>query len=84
MKGSRIRGWGIVRYAPGSGDRPEQDCAAFDGWYSDQADAASVYADWCKRYPNWIVALVQEHEAVFPDRDWSSLRRQPCPLKCHP
>jgi hypothetical protein len=26
--------WGIIRYAPGSGDFPEDDAAAFDGWYT--------------------------------------------------
>jgi hypothetical protein len=56
------QGWGIIRYAAGSGLTPEDDCAAFDGWYADREEAVAVYHDMCKRCPHSIVALVQAHE----------------------
>jgi hypothetical protein len=34
--------WGIIRYAPGSGDFPEDDAASFDGWYTNREDALAV------------------------------------------
>ncbi|MDI3563545.1 helix-turn-helix domain-containing protein [Bradyrhizobium sp. Arg816] len=58
-------GWGIVRYAPGTGRTPEEDKCHFDGWYSRKEDAQDVFADWCARHPGWIVALVSQQEARF-------------------
>ena len=68
-------GWGIVRYFPQTGAYPEDDEAAFDGWYSDKADAERVYKDWCKRFPNGIVALVQMDKAKFYDEP--EVRKKP-------
>jgi hypothetical protein len=55
--------WGVVRYLPGSGPVPDEDVAAFDGWYASKAAATHVYADWCHAYPQFIVALVQQKAA---------------------
>jgi len=59
-----IKGWGIIRYAPNTGPCPEDDEAAFDGWYADRDDAKAVYRDWCQRFSRskWIVALVKQDE----------------------
>jgi hypothetical protein len=82
---SRQQTWGIIRYAAGSGSFPEDDCAAFDGWYSDRADALEIYRDWCKRFPHWIVGLVKSEEIRFSDSAWEKvvpLSAKPiCPLK---
>ena len=37
--------WGIIRYAAGSGTFPQDDAAAFDGWYSLRDDALAVARD---------------------------------------
>jgi hypothetical protein len=60
--------WGIIRFAPGTGSIPEGDAAAFGGWYADREDAKAQYNDWCKRFPNWIIAIVQQ------DEDWVRFR----------
>jgi len=59
--------WGILRYAPTSGDAPEEDKAAFDGWYVDCADATGIYDEWCRTWgeKGWIVALVQPDKIAF-------------------
>jgi hypothetical protein len=81
------KGWGVVRYAAGSGCFPEDDCAAFDGWYFDRNDALAVYQAWCERHPYWIVGLVEAHEVRFSDSAWERIvSRDPsvrsiCPLK---
>jgi hypothetical protein len=62
--------WGIIKYAAGSGSFPETDVASFDGWYTDRADAKAIFDDWSKRYPHWIVALVEQHEARWSDAAW--------------
>lgn len=64
------KSWGIIRYAAGSGAGPEDDCAAFDGWYSDRDDAANVYRWWCERHPHWIVALVSADDIRFSQMTW--------------
>lgn len=51
--------FGILRYAPGTGLSPQEDIAAFDGWYTDKADAVIIYQEWCRRYPGWVVAVVE-------------------------
>lgn len=51
-------GFGVVRYAPGTGVIPEDDVACFDGWYARKAEARDVYADWRRRFPGWVVAIV--------------------------
>ena len=56
---SNQKTWGIIRYAPGSGTFPEDDAAAFDGWYGDRQDALAVAQDWVAQHPQWIVGLVQ-------------------------
>jgi len=84
-----MSGWGIIRYAAGSGLAPEDDCAAFDGWYADREEAVAVYHDMCKRCPRWIVALVQAHEVRFSNLTWGPVARDLvardqhtlCPLK---
>ena len=82
------KGWGIIRYAAGSGSFPEDDCAAFDGWYSDRDEALAVYRDWCKRHRHWIVALVEMDEARFSDSAWERAipwsAKPLCPLKREP
>lgn len=82
---SRQKSWGIIRYAAGSGLAPEDDCAAFDGWYADRAEALAVYRDWCARYPHWVVGLVQSDEVRFSDSAWERMvppmERPICPLK---
>jgi len=55
--------WGVVRYLPNSGTVPDEDVAAFDGWYADRGEAASIYAEWCLEYPTFIVSLVQQRDA---------------------
>lgn len=60
-------GWGIVRYLVMPGVAPYEDPCAFDGWYTERAMAQQIYAMWCKEYPNWIVALVAQRDAHFPD-----------------
>jgi hypothetical protein len=78
-------GWGIIRYAAGSGKSPQDDCAAFDGWYSDRNDALAIYRVWCERHPHWIVALVKADEVRFSESAWECvvpLDAMPiCPLK---
>jgi hypothetical protein len=85
IKITNQRTWGIIRYAAGSGMSPEDDCAAFDGWYSDRNEALAVYQDMCKRCPHWIVALVESEEIRFTDSAWEKvvpLDAKPiCPLK---
>ena len=53
MKKKRRTGhsWGIIRYAPFSGTFPEDDAAAFDGWYSIREWALAIAKDWVERYP---------------------------------
>jgi hypothetical protein len=69
--------WGIIRYAPGSGPFPEDDAAAFDGWYFDRALALAVAEDWHRRFPHWIVALVQSEVMWFDNSDYSPSRHRP-------
>lgn len=63
--------WGIIRYAAGSGSRPDADAAGFDGWYSDRANALAVAEAWVQEFPGWIVALVQSHRVWFGQGDFS-------------
>jgi hypothetical protein len=85
MTGERQASWGVIRYAAGSGTTPEDDCASFDGWYADRAEALAVYRDWCERHPHWIVGLVKSDEVRFSDSDWAQAvphKGGPiCPLK---
>ena len=69
--------WGIIRYALGSGAFPEDDAAAFDGWYSDKHDALAVAKDWVERHPQWIVGLVQSEFVWFGNGDFTSLGNRP-------
>jgi len=69
--------WGIIRYALGSGAFPEDDAAAFDGWYSDKHDALAVAKDWVERHPQWIVGLVQSELVWFGNGDFTSLGNRP-------
>jgi hypothetical protein len=68
--------WGIIRYAAGSGTRPENDAAAFDGWYSNREDALAVARDWVARNPQWIVALVRSDLVWFGDGDFSKVKHR--------
>jgi hypothetical protein len=69
--------WGIIRYAPGSGQVPEDDAAAFDGWYAKREDAMSVAEHWVKQHPQWIVAVVGYDTAWFGDGDFHSVADRP-------
>jgi hypothetical protein len=69
-------GWGIIRYAPGSGSFPEDDAAGFDGWYADKTEAFAVAQDWARRFPDWIVALVYAHKGWDGDKDFSAVRHR--------
>jgi hypothetical protein len=68
---------GIIRYAPGSGDFPENDAASFDGWYMSREDALAVAKDWVARHPHWIVGLVRSDVIWFGPGDFSSFRDRP-------
>ena len=74
---SNQKTWGIIRYAPGSGTFPEDDAAAFDGWYSDKQDALAVAQDWVAQHPQWIVGLVQSELVWFGNGDLTSIRNRP-------
>jgi hypothetical protein len=65
--------WGIIRYAPGSGLTPEEDAAAFDGWYTHFADAKNTATLWLERHPQWIIAIVRADEVWFGDGDFTSV-----------
>jgi hypothetical protein len=69
--------WGIIRYAPGSGDFPEDDAASFDGWYTDREDALATAKDWVARHPHWIVGLVRSDLIWFGPGDFSSFGDRP-------
>lgn len=58
--------YGIIRYHAGSGSVPEDDNAAFDGWYTNARDARAVYKMWCEEHPGWILALVTAKDLRFP------------------
>jgi hypothetical protein len=73
----KLTGWGVIRYAAGSGTLPDQDAAAFNGWYAHRADALAVAERWSTRYPQWIVALVQGDTGWFGDGDFTTVRDQP-------
>jgi hypothetical protein len=67
--------WGIIRDAAGSGSFPEDDAAAFDGWYMDREDALAVAEDWVRRYPYWIVGLVSSDRIWFGEGDFSGWKK---------
>ncbi len=69
--------WGIIRYAAGSGSVPEEDAAAFDGWYADRAEALAIATDWAARYPQWVVALVRSDHIWFGHGDFTTMRNRP-------
>jgi hypothetical protein len=60
-------GWGIIRYRPLAGGLCDEDPCGFDGWYASRAMAHAIYKEWCRQFPNWIVALVSQAEARFPE-----------------
>jgi hypothetical protein len=61
-------GWGVIRYMPIGGGSPEEDPCAFDGWHSIKAAAEAVYKDWLRRYPDWVVALVEAERVRFTNK----------------
>jgi hypothetical protein len=73
--------WGVIRYAPGSGDFCEDDAAGFDGWYSDPADAQAQADDWAKRFPQWIVAVVKADNVWWGDGDFHVARNSPLTVR---
>jgi hypothetical protein len=73
---SEQENWGIIRYAVGSGTFPEDDAAAFDGWYSDRNDALAVAQDWAARHPHWTVALVRSDLIWFGGCDFSKVKHR--------
>jgi hypothetical protein len=72
---TQTKSWGIVRYAAGSVAFPEDDAAAFDGWYSDREEALAVAQDWIARHPQWIVTLVCSDLIWFGDGDYSRSKK---------
>jgi hypothetical protein len=62
--------YGVVRYAPDSGNVPEDDAAAFDGWYAIKAWADAVAKEWVEQYPHWCVAVVRQEWAHITDMDF--------------
>jgi hypothetical protein len=60
--------WGVVRYLPNSGAVPDEDIAAFDGWYADESEAASIYTEWCREYPTFVVSLIQQRNVRWVKR----------------
>ena len=66
--------WAIICYAPNSGGFPEDDAAAFDGWYADRDDALAVAEDMVKSHPQWVVALVGSDLVWFGQGDFSGHR----------
>jgi len=68
--------WGIIRYAPNSGGCPEDDAAAFDGWYDCREDALAVASGWATKFPQWVVALVCSDTIRFGG-DFSTVRQRP-------
>jgi hypothetical protein len=59
-----MKGYGVVRYLPGSG-APEDDDCHFDGWYRSIDAAREVYHMWREAYPEWTVGLVGGVEIRF-------------------
>jgi hypothetical protein len=70
----RQKSWAIIRYAANSGDFPDEDAAAFDGWYADREDALAVAQDWSVRYPQWIVGLVHSDTVWFGQGDYGQCK----------
>jgi hypothetical protein len=73
--------WGIIRYAAGSGRLPQEDAAAFDGWYTDRAVALEVAADWVRKHPQWIVGLVRSDLLWFGDGDFATVAERPLTVR---
>ena len=71
------KSWAIIRYAANSGGFPDEDAAAFDGWYADRADALAVAEDWAVRYPQWIVGLVTSDTVWFGQGDYGHYKDRP-------
>jgi hypothetical protein len=69
--------WGIIRYAANSGLFCDEDAAAFDGWYSDRADALAIAEAWAAEYPQWIVGLVASDQIWFGNGDFASVCERP-------
>ncbi len=65
---SRQESWGIVRYAPDSGDCPDEDACCFDGWYADREEALAIAREWEKEHPAWTVALISADTIWFSDQ----------------
>jgi hypothetical protein len=75
--------WGIIRYAPGTGNRPEDDRAAFDGWYARKEDAQEVFRYWFEKYTGSIVAVVLANEpdirftnSMWDREHWDTARHE--------
>lgn len=64
--------WGIIRYAAGTGDTPEEDTCCFDGWYSVRSIAAEIARDWRKQYPGWNIIIVMEDQSWFSGVEWKA------------
>jgi len=77
LEPSRQKSWGIIRYAPGSGNVCSDDAAGFDGWYFDKADALAIAKDWSVKFPQWVVALVTSDQIWFGNGDFATVRDRP-------
>jgi hypothetical protein len=71
--------WGIIRYAPGSGDFPEDDAASLDGWYTNREDALAVAKDRVSRHPQWVVGPVRSAVIWFGPGDFRRFETTPSP-----
>jgi hypothetical protein len=69
--------WGIIRHAPGSGATPDQDAAAFDGWYRERDVALFIAECWAAEHPGWIVGLVAADTVWRGGGDFSAVRHEP-------
>jgi hypothetical protein len=59
--------WGIIRYSPGSGSRPDDDAAGLDGWYTNRSDALDV-ASWARKFPQCARLTVCRLRRKYRDR----------------
>ena len=52
------RGWAVIRVAPLTGFRADEDRTAFAGWFYHRQEAVATYDCWKRDYPKHIVSLI--------------------------
>jgi hypothetical protein len=57
--------WGVIAYAIGTDRCPEENLAAFNGWYSNRVAAEAALKDMCCRHCDWHVTIVQSDDSLF-------------------